>query len=252
MRARRSPGWLLTTPIAHRALHGPGAPELSRTALLRAIQANVAAEIDVRLCRDGVVVIHDEDTERVTGVRRVVAESTFAQLRSLAVLDSSDPLPSLSEVLELVGGRVPLLIELKHLIPAVQIGPAVLASLAGYKGDWAIQSFDPRIVRWFRQNAPSVPRGQISGDLSHAGLGRARRFVLETMLCNVVTKPNFLSWDVEALPNRIVRIWCAVLKCTVIAWTVQNEQHLARARRAGAGLIFEHIDPASLISAKNT
>lgn len=246
VKANRSPSWLLNTPIAHRGLHGPGAPELSRAALLRAVEAGVAAEIDVRLCRDGIVVIHDEDTERVTGVRRVVSESSFSQLRALSVLDSSAPLPSLSEVLEFVNGRVPLLIEIKHRIPAAQIGPAVLATLAGYKGDWAIQSFDPRIVRWFRQHAPSVPRGQISGDLSRQGLGRARRFVLETMLWNVVTRPDFVVWDVDELPNRLVSIWSAVLRCTVLAWTVQTEQHLARARRAGAGLIFEHLDPASL------
>lgn len=243
MKADRSPKWLRTTPIAHRGLHGPGAPELSRTALLRAVEAGVAVEIDVRMCLNAVVVIHDEDTERVTGVRRVVADSSVADLRALAVLGSSDPLPSLSDVLEFIDGQVPLLVEIKHLIPAALIGPAVLASLAGYRGDWAVQSFDPRIVRWFARHAPSVPRGQISGDLSHEGLGRARRLILETMVWNVVTRPHFLVWDVDGLPSRLVNFWCAVLRCTVLAWTVQTEEHLDRAQRAGAGLIFESLDP---------
>lgn len=247
MRGSRSPSWLQSTPIAHRGLHGPGVPELSRAALLRAVQAGVAAEIDIRLSRDDTVaVIHDEDTMRVTGVRLGVAESAFAQLRALAVIDSRDPLPSLAEVLEFIGGRVPLLIEIKHGIPAGRIGPAVLAILAGYEGEWAIQSFDPRIVLWFRRNAPSVPRGQISGDLSQEGLGRIRRFALETMWWNVTTRPDFLVWEVDLLPSRLIRIWCALLDCTVLAWTIRSEQQLERARQAGAGLIFENLDPVHL------
>lgn len=246
MRAARAPGWLLDTPIAHRGLHGPGAPELSRTALLRAVEAGVAAEIDVRLCRDGVVVVHDEDTERVTGVRLVVAESSFAELTALAVLDSVEPLPNLSEALAIVDGRVPLLIEVKHRIPASAIGPAVLASLAGYGGAWAVQSFDPRIVRWFRRNAPHAIRGQISGDLSQEGLGRLRRLLLETMLGNIRSRPHFLVWDAGALPNRVVSLWCAVLRCPVLAWTVQTEQQLANARSAGAGVIFEYLSPQAV------
>ena len=238
--------WLTDTPIAHRGLHGPGAPELSRAAVLRAVEAGVAIEIDVRLCRDAVVVIHDEDTERVTGVRLVVSDSSHAELRALTVVDCVEPLPSLDEVLALVAGRVPLLIEVKHRIPADRIGPAVLASLAGYRGVWAVQSFDPRIVRWFRHHAPHALRGQISGDLSQEGLGLRRRLVLETMLYNVLTRPDFLVWDADGLPNRLVSLWCAVLRCPVLSWTVQTEQHLARARAAGAGVIFEHLEPAAV------
>ncbi len=240
----RSPRWLLETPIAHRGLHGPGAPELSRASLLRAVEAGCAAEIDVRLCRDGVVVVHDEDTERVTGTRHVIADCTLAQLQALAVLDSTEPLPSLDEVLALVAGRVPLLIEVKHRIPADRIGPAVLASLEGYAGEWAVQSFDPRIVRWFSRHAPRVVRGQISGDLSQEGLGRFHRFVLETMLWNAVSRPHFLVWDVDGLPNRLVSLWRVLLGCPVLAWTVQTEQQLAHARSVGAGVIFEHVDPS--------
>ena len=243
MRVATRARWLLETPIAHRGLHGPGAPELSRAALDRAFKAGVAIEIDVRNCLDRTVVVHDEDTERVTGVRLVVADSTFADLQALAVLDSTEPLQSLDEVLTTIGGSVPLLIEVKHGIRAASIGPAVMASLEHYDGAWAVQSFDPRIVRWFRRNAPDAIRGQISGDLSQEGLGLAKRLVLETMVWNVITRPDFLVWDVDGLPSRVVSFWCKVLKCPVVAWTARTEHHLARARAAHAGVIFEDVQP---------
>lgn len=249
MRPKRPTQWLVDTPIAHRGLHGPGTPELSQTALLRAVQAGVAIEIDVRLCQDAVVVIHDEDTSRVTGVRLVVADSNLIELQALTVIGSDKPLPSLDEALTIVQGRVPLLIEVKHRIPAEQIGPAVLASLSGYPGAWAIQSFDPRIIRWFRRHAPVVLRGQIAGDLSREGLRPLRRFVLETMIYNFVTRPDFLVWDADGLPNRLVNLWCAALNCPVLSWTVRTEEQLARARAAGAGVIFENLSPTAVSAA---
>ena len=243
MRGAEQAPWLIETPIAHRGLHGPGAPKLSRASLRRAVEAGVAVEIDVRICLDQTVVVHDEDTERVTGVRMVVADSTFKDLQTLAVLGSEEPLPSLDEVLETIAGRVPLLIEVKHGIPAARICPAVVASLNHYDGAWAVQSFDPRVLRWFRRHAPSAVRGQISGDLSAEGLGPVKRMVLETMAWNLVTRPDFLVWDVDGLPNRVVSFWCRVLRCPVVAWTAQTEQHIARARAAHAGVIFEHVKP---------
>ena len=246
MRAGQAAQWLVIQPIAHRGLHGLRTPELSRAAMSSAVEAGVAIEIDVRLCKDAVVVIHDEDTERVTGVRLVVSDSSLEELQALAVLGSAEPLPSLDEALALVRGRVPLLIEVKHRIPPDQIGPAVLASLDGYRGAWAVQSFDPRIVRWFRRHAPTALRGQISGDLSQEGLGRFRRLVLETMIYNAVTRPHFLVWDADGLPHRVVQFWCLVLRCPVLSWTVRTDQQLLRARAAGAGVIFEDLTPAEV------
>lgn len=246
MRATKELSWLLDVPIAHRGLHGPGAPELSLAAMRRAINAGVAVEIDVRTCLDGIIVIHDEDTERVTGVRLVVADRNLEDLQALTVHDSPEPLPTLDEVLAVIDGQVPLLIEVKHAIPATTIGPAVLAALAGYEGAWALQSFDPRILRWFQRSAPHTVRGQISGDLSHEGLSRSRRLLLEAMIANVVTRPDFIAWDVDALPSPILTFWRTILRCPVLAWTVQTEAHLERARGSHAGLIFEDLDPPDI------
>lgn len=239
--------WLLRMPIAHRGLHGPGAPELSRAALERAIEAGIAVEIDVRLASDGTVfVIHDADTERVTGVHRVVAETDTAGLQALPFPGSPDPLLTLGEALVVLGGRVPLLVELKHGVAADVIGPSVLACLRGYPGVWAVQSFDPRIVRWFGRHAPHVVRGQIAGDLAGEGLGPLQRRLLETMALNVVTRPDFLAYDVEAMPRRAVTFWRRVLRCPLVVWTVRSEQQRALAASWRAGVIFEDMSPPTI------
>lgn len=244
--SRVAASWLTQVPIAHRGLHGPGAPELSRGALARAVDAGVAVEIDVRLAADGTVfVIHDADTERVTGVRQVVAETDTAGLRSLPVRGSADPLLTLDEALVILGGRVPLLVELKHGVAADLIGPPVLACLHGYPGAWAVQSFDPRIVRWFGRHAPHVARGQIAGDLAGEGLGPVRRRLLETMALNVLSRPDFLAYDVDSMPRRAVTFWRRVLRCPLVVWTVRSEQQRALATSWSAGVIFEDMPPPS-------
>lgn len=242
--SNRAPSWLLSGPIAHRGLHGPGAPELSAAALQRAVDAGLAAEIDVRLSRDGtVVVIHDADTERVTGVRHVVAETDADALTALTATGTTEKLLTLRGALAVVAGRVPLLIELKHGVAAATVGPAVVTCLDGYAGPWAVQSFDPRIVRWFARHAPDVARGQISGDLSGEGLPLAGRLLLETMAANGLSRPDFLAYEVDALSRRSVALWRRVLRCPVVAWTVRTPEQAQRARSLHAGIIFEDMDP---------
>lgn len=240
----RAPAWLVQTPIAHRGLHGADVPELSQAALRRAVDAGVGVEIDVRLSRDGtVVVVHDADTDRVTGVHRVVADTDVATLTALTALGTSEQLLTLRDVLMILDGAVPLLIEVKHGVTPAEIGPAVLACLADYQGAWAVQSFDPRTIRWFAQNAPTVVRGQIAGDLSADGIPLLTRLLLEPMVANVLTRPQFVAYDIESLPCRSVTFWRTVLRCSLVAWTVRSEQHLALCRRLGAGVIFEDIAP---------
>lgn len=186
----RAPSWLLQTPIAHRGLHGSGVPELSRGALLRAVDAGVGVEIDVRLSRDGtVVVVHDADTGRVTGVHHVVADTEAATLTGLTAVGTDEHLLTLRDVLAILDGGVPLLIEIKYGVTPAEIGPAVLACVADYHGDWAVQSFGPRTVHWFAPHAPTVVRGQIAGDLSADGIPLAGRLLLEPMIANALTRP---------------------------------------------------------------
>ncbi len=240
----RGPAWLTQVPIAHRGLHGPGIPELSRAAIRLAVDAGYALEIDVRPSRDGVLLaFHDVDTHRVTDARFVVDDTDAAELTALILDGSTEPVVTLAEVLTIIDGRVPLLIEVKHGVAAGRVGPLVMAAMARYNGAWAIESFDPRIVRWFRRHAREVPRGQLSGDLSAESLPRARRLLLEVMALNIVSWPDFIVYDVDALPRMTVSFWRAVLHCPLVVWTACTPIHLRLARRMGAGVIFEQVVP---------
>ena len=151
----------MRTPIAHRGLHAAqdGRPENSLAAFARCCALGFPAELDVRLTRDGrVVVFHDRALKRLTGARGRVEDRDVGDLRRLRLLETSQRIPLLEEVLELVDGRVPLLLELKAGAPGTALEAAILEALRGYRGEVAIQSFALRTVRslkdWIATSPP--------------------------------------------------------------------------------------------------
>ena len=158
--------WLTETPVAHRGLHdlGRGRAENTASAFRAALKAGYAIECDVGLSADGVpVVFHDDSLGRLTGVDGPLESRTAAELMALPVLGTRDTVPPLADLLGLVAGKVPLLIELKGgRGRRGRLEPAVARLLAGYRGPVAIQSFDPAMVTWFRRHAPGVLRGRLT------------------------------------------------------------------------------------------
>lgn len=219
--------WLRGATFAHRGLHGPGAPENGLTAAAAAIARGLGIECDVHKASDGrPVVFHDETLERLTGVPGAVADRTAAQLAALRLLGSADAVPTLRQLLDLVAGQVPLLIELKAP-PDGRIGALCLAVrrvLEGYRGAHAVMSFDPRIVRWFRRHAPHTVRGLVvseQDDKALAGRWRRHRALWQA-------KPDFLSYDIRDLPARFPRAQRR-RGLPLVTWTVRSPELLARA-----------------------
>ena len=161
------PEAFLATPIAHRALHdrAAGRPENSRAAVRAAVAAGYGIEIDIQPSADGVpMVFHDYDLRRLTGVPGRVRAFTARELGATRLLDAEDGIPTLAEVLEIVGGAVPLLIELKDQDGAMgtDVGPmerAVAELLRAYQGPVAVMSFNPHAVAAFHAAAPGIPVG---------------------------------------------------------------------------------------------
>ncbi len=153
--------FLLQKPIAHRGLHSDKCPENSLSAFLRAIAHNYPIELDVQLTSDGkLVVFHDWVLERMTGNKKSVSEITFAELEKLRLQNIDEKIPLFMEVLQLVSGRVPIVIEIKHRGLNMKICEKVKDILYNYSGDVAISSFNPFVVRWFKKNMPEIVRGQ--------------------------------------------------------------------------------------------
>ncbi len=164
------PELFLTRPIAHRALHDSdaGRPENSRAAIEAAIEAGYGIEIDLQLSRDAqAMVFHDYGLGRLTSEKGLVVERVADALGRITLLGGSEGIPTLSDVLTLVAGRKPLLIELKdqHGEMGVTDGAlerAVARTLEGYDGPVALMSFNPNMVAALSELCPHLPRGLVT------------------------------------------------------------------------------------------
>jgi len=225
--------WLTSTPIAHRGLHSELIMENSLAAFDAAVADYYAIELDVHLSLDGeVVVFHDWTLNRLTQEEGKVSSKTIRELKALSLPDGQQ-IPTLKEVLSLVDSRVPLLIEIKESRASNQITEKVMDTLSKYKGDVAIQSFNPFIVSWVRLHHPNVMCGQLSGDweqerfLEKIRNGWFNRFV------NHLNKPSFIGFNVDLIEHY------PVIDVPLLAWTVRDLEQHKKADRYADNVIFE-------------
>jgi glycerophosphoryl diester phosphodiesterase len=156
-----------------------------------------------------------------------VARRSAAELSAITLNGSADRIPTLRQVLGEIAGRVPLLIEIKSR-RGMRVAPVCLAvrrALEGYRGPAAVMSFDPRVVRWFRDNAPHIVRGLVVTEEGHRTFsGRYRRH-----LSLWRGKPEFLAYDVRDLPSRFA-IAQRRRGFPLLTWTVRSQELAERAR----------------------
>jgi glycerophosphoryl diester phosphodiesterase len=206
--------------FAHRGFHGGGIVENSRTAFLAAIARGDGIELDVQASRDGVaIVFHDYELGRLTDAQGALAARDAADLARIRLKGAEETLPSLGDVLGLVAGRVPLLIEVKSRDrrPA-RLCAAVRDALAGYAGPAAVMSFNPEVGRWFAAYAPEVVRGLVVTEEDKKGL----RGAWERHLALWRAKPDFLAYDVRDLPSSFAATQRA-RGLPVLSWTVRSD-----------------------------
>jgi glycerophosphoryl diester phosphodiesterase len=242
-----APDWLWTVPLAHRGLHGPGVPENSLSAFEAACRAQVGIELDVRLTADGVAVIsHDLDLRGVTGHAFRIDRLEASVLAGLRLLDSGEHVPTLRETLELIAGRVPVMVEVKN--ETLRAGATEMATaeiLRGSDAPLVIASFNPQTIRWFARHLPAVARVQTGG--SPGAVPRAARPALRRLLAAGLGRPCALSWNVAGLGDALVRD-ARRRGMPVTAWTVRTSEDLALARAGADNVIFEGLTPAQLVS----
>lgn len=231
--------WLTERPIAHRGLHDMNREcwENTLPAFERACRKGYAIECDVTVSADGVpVVIHDTNLVRLTGKYGWVYRYPARSIRSMKIGRTGDHVPLLDDLLDLVDGRVPIVIELKAVRrfdgPLVE---AVAKALYGYQGNAAIMSFDHHLVRRFRADAQGIPAG-----LTAEGLGVK---AIESHFSMLAHGISFVSYHVRELPNRFVDFVRDRLSMPLLSWTVRDEETAAMARRLGSQITFEGFEP---------
>ena len=234
--------WIATKPIAHRGLHSDTVPELSLLSFEKAIENNYAIELDVRALADGtVVVFHDDTLGRMTGRDGYLSNLKYDDIRDIKLLKTSERIPTLKQTLDFVAGRTPLLIEIKNMGKVGDIEKEVFKLLSSYKGEVAVQSFNPATLEWFKNNAPHIKRGQVASFMKNTNLGLVKRMMLKRMAYNKkVSEPNFIAYHSEDLPNRFVKKF---KNLPLLAWCVRTDKEYKRVKKYADNVIFENITP---------
>ncbi len=233
--------------FAHRGLHTPDRtiPENSLPAFAAACEAGYGIELDVQLSADEqVVVFHDDDLERACGDPRNVADLSAAELHALRLFGTVERIPLLAEVLSLVNGRVPLIVELKDVPRNDALCEETVRLLDTYGGPFCIESFHPGVVRWFRRNRPTVARGQLSAGPDTFDRQRPPvRFLLSRLLTNVVTRPHFVAYRHKDGVGRLLLRLVRLLGGALVGWTVTDRDNRERCLAFFDVLIFEFWRP---------
>lgn len=237
-------GWL----YAHRGYHNnkSKAPENSLPAFKRAVQKGYGIELDVQLTKDMVpVVFHDYDLNRACGVDKKVADLTYKELKEYKLFRSEERIPTFHEVLNVIGGKVPVIIELK--IPWDPKNTCRIASkeLENYKGLYCIESFNPFGLIWYRKHYPNVVRGQLSTDFIKDNIegSKMQFFILKHLLFNFLTKPDFIAYHHIYKKDLSFSICKKLYKTTTVAWTIKSQQELEENKDYFDLLIFDKFTP---------
>ena len=216
-------------------------------AVKAAVEAGYGIEFDLQLTKDKKVVVHhDRSLKRVCGADVSIGDLTYKELQQYRLQNTEERVPLFSDVLALVDGRTPLIIELKHYDDADLLCPLVWELLRNYKGPYCVESFDPYIVQWFRKNHPYVLRGQLMGHFEGKDeecKGFFRALFWRNLWTNVLTRPHFEAYDVHFRNNISHRIACDKMKMQEVNWTLRTAEEYKVCKNAGALCIFEFIRP---------
>lgn len=237
--------WLVETPCAHRGYHTKSVPENSLGAFSLAIEKGYGIELDVQLLADDtVVVFHDDSLARMTGNDGYIRFLNKEDLKALTLKGSKEHIPTFQEVLDLVNGKVPLLIEIKNQHKVGKLEQKVIDMLRNYRGEFAIQSFNPFSLAYFKKHAPDFIRGQLAGDLKNQDdihLSWIEHLFMKRMLLNkTVSEPDFISYEAICLPNRYVRKYKHL---PLLAWVIQSKEQYHKVIKHCDNIIFEDFEP---------
>jgi glycerophosphoryl diester phosphodiesterase len=240
-------------PIAHRGLHdaAKGIIENTTAAFEAAIAKGYGIECDVRPAACATpMVFHDLTLDRLVEAEGLIARHEAPALKRLAYRNVKGAMLDLAELFELVGGRVPLLVEIKSEweAPDARYLKAIAKAAQSYNGPVALMSFDPAVMVGIRELAPEIPRGIVSGQFAadcwwRDQLGLQRAHDLSNLLESGPAAPDFYAYDVNALPTPVTRFAREVEGLPLFTWTVRSEEQRATAERWADAPIFEGYEP---------
>lgn len=234
---------------AHRGLYDnrTEAPENSMAAFQKAVDNNYGIELDIQLTKDNVIVVcHDADIKRVCGVDKMIRALTFEELQQYTLYDSKEKIPTFSDVLALVDGRVPLIVEYKSENTDTLLFELGDEMLRNYHGLYCVESFNPLLAFWYRRHNKDVMRGILSDAYKKEGIKGLPNWMYATMqhlLLNFIIKPDFVAYH-HIYYRNLSRTLCHKLyHATAVAWTIQSQQQLRDREKHFDLFIFDSFIP---------
>ncbi len=234
--------------FAHRGLHGDGAAENSMTAFSRAKSAGYGIELDIRLSRDGeLVVYHDPVLSRVAGGEGRVIDFTAEELGAMRLGDTDDCIPRFRDVLELIDGEVPILIEIKADVGESGVAEKFIEEIEDYKGGYIVESFNPLALRTVRRARPDILRGILSTEYmkEEKYKGKLLYRLLQDLRLNFLARPDFIAYEKNGYKQPSLRALRRHFDTPLFAWTVRSHEEEAEAIAHGFdSVIFEGYIPS--------
>lgn len=232
---------------AHRGLfdNETDAPENSLKAFQKAVDAGFGMEMDVQITKDGIpVIFHDFTLERMCGAKGKISDYLYDELKQFTLGKSEETIPTLKEVLDMVQGREPLIIEIKVEHMDLTVCKKANDVLLEYPGRYCIESFHPLAVRWYRRNRKDIVRGQLSGALTQENEGSfLMYFLAEHLMMNFLGRPDFIAYDRKKEKNFSRRICRGLFANTAVAWTIKSQEELEQAGKQFDLFIFDSFLP---------
>lgn len=233
---------------AHRGLHNDEFPENSMKAFQLALDHDYGIELDVHLSKDEIpIVFHDFDLKRMCNVDENINNLTYEELKALKLANSNEKIPRLVDVLDLINGKVPLIIEIKARArdDFNLLCDKTSEVLDEYKGTYCIESFNPIVLLWFKRFKPQVIRGQLSTDFIRDKFKEdsISNLLLTYLLLNFQTKPDFIAYNHIYKNNLSLKICRNLYKTMTFAYTIKTEDELEKSKDDFHLFIFENFHP---------
>lgn len=235
--------WLIKAPLSHRGMFNKTYPENTLGAFKNTVKHGYGCELDVQMTTDGkLVVFHDYDMTRLTGVGGDIRTKSYEEIKNLKIQNTEYGIPTFEEVLKVVDGKIPLLVEVKHHKHIGEMEKKIRDTLRNYRGEYAIESFNPKIIRWFYKNAPEMVRGQLSCTFKDDDVNPILKKLLRALLFIKYNHSQFLAYDVDDIVQnkKVLKIKKYM---PVIMWTVKNKNQINELKPYFDNYIFEGFNP---------
>lgn len=229
--------------IAHRGIHSKNGDNVENSipAFELAVRNNIGVELDVHITKDNeLVVVHDSNLKNITGINKIVEDLTLKEIKEMYLFNTSNKIPTFKEVLNIIDGKVPVIIEIKNEGKVGKLESKLYNELINYDGEYVIESFNPLTLLWFKKHNKNIVRGQLSAKKIDS-ISKFLNFFLSKMLFNFFTRPNFIAYNIDDITDKMYKKYNDK-GIYLIGWTLRKIDDYYKYNKICDGFIFDNYE----------